>query len=85
MAVQARFWVTSVTRKVISGGDIMREVVLNPVVSPTQGNDDWSKYTPSGQIMMSVTTDAAGEWFEAVQAEGSNLAITFDRAPKAGA
>ena len=75
MAVQARFWVQSVKKSAVSGGDVAREVILQPVVSPTQGNDNWSKYTPSGEIRLMVTADAAGEWFE--ERIAKNVAITF--------
>lgn len=76
MAVQARFWVQSVKKSAVSGGDVAREVILQPVISPTQGNDDWSKYTPSGEIRLMVTATPAGEWFE--ERIAKNVAITFD-------
>lgn len=79
MAVQARFWVQSVKKSSAAGGAVTREVILQPVVSPTQGNDNWSKYTPSGEIRLVVTADAGGEWFEERLAK--NLAITFDDVP----
>ena len=79
MAVQARFWVQSVKKSAAANGEVTREVMLAPVISPTQGNDNWSKYTPSGEIRLVVTADAAGEWFEAHLAK--NLAITFDDGP----
>ncbi|NUS01958.1 MAG: hypothetical protein HOV97_05275 [Nonomuraea sp.] len=80
MAVQARFWVQWVKKSAAANGEVTREVFLAPVISPTQGNDNWSKYTPSGEIRLVVTADAAGQWFEDHLAQ--NLAITFDVAPK---
>lgn len=80
MAVQARFWVQSVKKTASAGQGITREVILQPVVSPTQGNDNWSKYTPSGEIRLVVTADGAGEWFEDHLMK--NLAIVFDDVPE---
>lgn len=79
MAVQARFWVQSVKKTAAAGGEITREVILAPVISPLQGNNNWSKYTPSGEIRLVVTAEGAGEWFE--ERLVKNLAITFDDAP----
>lgn len=80
MAVAARFWVQSVKKNVVAQGNTNREVTLAPVVSPTQGNDDWSKYTPSGEIRLVVTMDPAGQWFE--DRLGKNVAVTFDDVPE---
>lgn len=79
MAVAARFWVTEVTKKCGSGDEVIYVVTMKPVVSPLQGNDDWSKYTPSGTIELTVTNEAAGRWFE--DRLRKNLAITFDDVP----
>lgn len=79
--IHARFWVQKVTKQAVSAGNIQRTVELAPVVRPApsddgKGNVDWSKYTPSGSIALSVSADAAGEAFEA--ALGKDVAITFD-------
>ena len=79
--IHARFWVQKVTKQAVSAGNIQRTVELAPVIRPTpsddgNGNVDWSKYTPSGSITLSVSADAAGEAFEA--ALGKDVAITFD-------
>lgn len=79
MAVAARFWVQKITKSRVAQDGTNREVVLAPVVSPTQGNDNWSRYTPSGEIRLVVTTDEAGQWFE--DRLGKNLAITFEDTP----
>lgn len=81
MAVAARFWVQSV-KKTKGSDHIVREVVLAPVVRATDDNICWSKYTPSGNITMSVTAEAAGEWFE--ERLGKDIAITFED-PRDGA
>lgn len=77
MAVQARFWVQEVTKRKVNTHDIAREVVLAPVIRQTpDDNVQWAKYTPSGKITLTVTADAAGQWFEDML--GEDVAITFD-------
>lgn len=88
MAVRARFWVQKVTKQVTgaganASGRIVRHVELAPVVRATglpgaDDNIDWSKYTPSGKIEMTISTDGAGEWFESML--GEDISITFDAA-----
>ena len=82
MSVRAQFWVQKVTKQAASGGEIVRVVELAPVVRSTgqpgynpEGNTDWSKYTPSGRIELTITADGAGEWFE--ERIGKDVAITF--------
>lgn len=80
MAVAARFWVQSVKKSAVAGGEVSREVILQPVIRPTglpgaEGNVNWSKYTPSGEIRLVVTADPAGQWFEDRIAK--DVAITF--------
>lgn len=80
MAVQARFWVQSVKKTAVSGGGFAREIILQPVIRGgglpgADGNVNWSKYTPSGEIRLVVTADAGGEWFEERLAK--DVAITF--------
>ncbi len=80
MSVNARFWVQSVKKTAVSGGDVAREVTLAPVVRAgglpgAEGNVNWSKYTPSGEIRLVVTSGPAGEWFEDHLAK--DVAITF--------
>lgn len=81
MAVKARFWVQKVTKQAASGGAVTRIVELAPVIRASQlpgaeGNVDWSKYTPSGSITLTVSKDGAGQWFE--DQLGKDVAITFD-------
>ena len=80
VSVSARFWVQKITKQAASQGNITRIVELAPVVRPSQlpgadGNVDWSKYTPSGSISLTVSANAAGEWFESML--GQDVAITF--------
>ena len=80
MAVQACFWVSKIVKTPASGGEVVREVFLSPVNTPTKGNDNWSKYTPSGEMRLVVTAEPAGKWFEEHLAK--NLAIVFDEIPE---
>lgn len=81
MAVKARFWVQSIKKTTVAGGSFAREVFLQPVVRSSgmpgaEGNVDWSKYTPSGEMRLVVTADGAGQWFE--DQLGKDVAIIFD-------
>lgn len=81
MAVKARFWVQKVTKQAVSGGELSREVTLQPVIRAgglpgAEGNVDWSKYTPSGDMRLVVTAAGAGDWFE--ERIGKDVSITLD-------
>lgn len=83
MSVRAQFWVQKVTKQAAAGGDITRHVELAPVLRSVgqpgynpEGNVDWSKYTPSGSIALTVSKEGAGQWFE--DRIGKDVAITFD-------
>lgn len=72
--VHARFWVREFTK---FGNTDNVTVKLSPRTrSGSPDNIDWSQYTPSGEITMSLTTLGAQEWFE--QRLGQDIAITFD-------
>lgn len=78
--VHARFWVQKTTRQAISGGNTQLIVELQPVIRAhglpgAEGNVDWSKYTPSGNILMTITAEGAQDWFE--ERLGKDVAITF--------
>ena len=74
MAVKARFWVREITKH----GNVEQTTALLSAVTRKQGTDnvDWSQYTPSGELRISITTDGAREWFE--QRLGKDVSITFD-------
>jgi hypothetical protein len=76
MAVAARFYVAKVERFLVTQADVGRTVTLNPVLRATDDNVQWSKYTPSGEIRLTVTAQPAGEWFE--DRLGKDIAITFE-------
>lgn len=74
MAVKARFWIREFTK---FGNTDNVKVILSPVTRQLGvDNIDWSKYTPSGEIMLSITTVGAQQWFE--ERIGKDVAITFD-------
>lgn len=81
--VRARFWVQKLTKQAVSQNGIAVHVELAPVVRgkgqpgyDPEANVDWSKYTPSGSIQLTLTTEAAADWFE--QRIGQDVAITFE-------
>ncbi len=73
MSTRAKFYVHSVEKIV---GDTTT-VKLN-VVCRGEDNKEWSKYTPSGNIQMSIKNELAAEQFE----PGNEFYVTFDPAPK---
>lgn len=78
--VLARFWVQKVNKSAASGGEVVREIIMQPVIRAgglpgAEGNVNWSKYTPSGEIRLVVTAPQAGEWFESMLAK--DVAIEF--------
>lgn len=75
MAVKALFYVQSVEKTAASGGSHATKVTLFPVVRPTDDNVQWSKYTPSGKIELTITAEGAQEWFEERLAQ--DVPITF--------
>ena len=75
MQVKALFYVQSVEKTAASGGSHATRVTLFPVTRATDDNVQWSKYTPSGKIEMTITADGAQEWFE--EHLGEDVPITF--------
>ena len=73
MAVSARFWVREFTRY---GNTDNIKVLLSPVTRSTPDNVEWSKYSPAGEIWLSVTAEGAQDWF--ASRLGQDIAITFD-------
>lgn len=77
MSVKARFYVSQVTKHANGGStEQPRAITLLPVVRPTPDNVEWSKYTPSGKIEMTVTAEPAASWFE--DHLGKDVSITFE-------
>lgn len=75
--VKARFWVS----QIIKFGSVKNIAVkLNAVTRKTEDNVDWAKYSPAGEINVTVTEDTPAQaWFE--DRLGKDVAITFDDVP----
>jgi hypothetical protein len=67
MTVRAKFFVTDIQLPPTPGSEPYAVVFMQPVFG-TYGdgkvNESWSKYTPSGQLQMSITNPAAIDKFE---------------------
>lgn len=72
MSVEARFYVSSVTRNAYNRD--ASNIELQPV-SRGEENKQWAAATPSGQIKLSITNGAASKWFE--DRLGLDVAIAF--------
>lgn len=71
MSVKAKFRVACITDH---GNDT--KVVKLAVVTNGDDNKSWSKYTPQGQIELTITNPAASSQFEV----GKEYFLTFDPA-----
>lgn len=83
-AIIARFYVAETTRH--AGNPDGMSVVLRPVMRATPDNIAWSKFTPSGEIRMNVTTANAAQFY--ARNLGKDIAITMEEIvepdPRAG-
>jgi hypothetical protein len=75
MAVAARFQITDVNKGIQSADGPSGVIFLRPDLSKNGGNEAWAKYTPAGEIRLSVNGPAF-PWFE--ERLGKVVAITFD-------
>lgn len=80
MAVKARFYVSKTVRQNFGGRETTTTIELLPVINGDP-NTDWSKYTPSGKIELTVTVEPASDWFESHI--GQPVEITFSELPPA--
>lgn len=71
--VSLRFHVQSITE--FAGGQ--KNVVLTPSYKDG-ANSDWAKYTPSGRIELSLSQDAAIEFYEDAMRNGQTIGITME-------
>ncbi len=60
MKIRAKFRCNTVT-KTVDGGE---QVYFAPVTSGSDDNKTWSRYTPSGQLAMTITAEGAVGQFE---------------------
>lgn len=87
MTVQAMFYVKEINHRAThQPGDVNVEVKMGAAfggylagvkqIGPEGGNSDWSKYTPSGDLSITITNPAAIEQFEI----GAVYSLTFEKA-----
>jgi hypothetical protein len=82
MSVQAMFYVKEINHRATNQADAVNvEVKLAAAFGSylhglPEGNGDWSKWTPQGELSMTVTNPAAIEQFEI----GAVYRLTFDKA-----
>jgi len=81
--IRARFWVQKTTKQAASKGSTVVTAELAPVIRATgqpgydpEANVDWSRYTPSGRIEMTISNEIAAAIFE--KNIGRDVAITFE-------
>ncbi len=75
-AVEARFYVSGYQMQAY---DPEAVAVTLQAVSRGEHNKDWAKYTPSGQITMTIKNPGAASWF--TERLGQEVAVTFAPAP----
>lgn len=84
MTVQAMFYVTEINHRATANpGDINVQVKLAAAfgsylrgLPEKEANKDWSKYTPQGELSITITNPAAVEQFEV----GAVYSLTFEKA-----
>ncbi len=82
MSVQAMFYVKEINHRATNQPDAVNVEIKMAAAFGTylnglpEGNGDWSKWTPSGEMSMTVTNPAAIDQFEI----GSVYRLTFDKA-----
>lgn len=73
MKIQAKFYCARITRDAYKN----ETVALSAVTGV--GNEGWSKFTPSGELMITISNPEAQGKFE----PGASYLLTFEPAPKA--
>ncbi|SDA48139.1 hypothetical protein [Sinorhizobium sp. NFACC03] len=82
MSVQAMFYMKEINHRATSQpGDVNVEIKLAAAFGGylqglPEGNGDWSKWTPQGELSMTVTNPAAIDQFEI----GAVYRLTFEKA-----
>jgi hypothetical protein len=78
MNVKAKFYVSSVAEQAHSPGQRPPDSKVVRLAAATgQGNEQWSRWTPSGTIEMTINNPAAYEQFQV----GQYVEITFESVP----
>jgi hypothetical protein len=78
--VTARFYVSEINYNQPHEPDSAK-VALRPAYNNGQGNEAWSKATPSGDISLQISNPSAVAFFDAVRRANQNLHIEFSVAP----
>lgn len=79
MAIAARFFIDEITEHSRFVGIRVKLAPVTASGARGEHNREWSKFTPSGEIVLSVTNPAAMEWFKARL--GRDLSISIDDRP----
>ncbi len=85
MTVQAMFYVKEINHRATpTPGDVNVEIKLSAAFGTylkglPEGNKDWSKYTPSGELSITVTNPDAIAQFEI----GEVYSLSFEKQSKA--
>lgn len=64
MAVEARFMVNEKTERIAVEDACAVRVKLEAAYNDGVGNEDWSKWTPSGEIEMEISNPPAADFFK---------------------
>jgi hypothetical protein len=77
MSVKAKFVCTNVSKQKWNKQDEgSTTVMLSPVTSGSDENNEFWQYTPSGRLEMTIKNEAAVKYFEL----GEEYYLTFDKA-----
>lgn len=79
MNVTAKFRCTSLNYldPGVNSKDVIAQLKLSAVYGDGKENKEWSKYTPTGEITMTVTNPTAVDYFR----PGKEYYIVFNEAP----
>jgi hypothetical protein len=77
VTVTARFYVANVAHP--AHDPEAANIKLQPAYNNGDGNQAWSKATPSGSIELYITNPSAVEVFRQAQRDRADLHITFQR------
>ena len=76
MNVQAKFQLVEINhRQTHNPDDVNVGFVFQAVYANGEANKDWSKYTPNGELKMTVTNPEAIKQFEL----GADYILTFEK------
>lgn len=59
MTIRAKFKVSRIAQVDLGNGNSQEEVTLAPVYGGSEENRQWSKFTPAGEIKMTITAEGA--------------------------